>query len=94
LLFCCFFSGWIIQGLKIYILIGIAEKSKTDGLNYTTLTYATGTEIKYFAVNATHISRTDPSRENLRDFLYQQQSTISTDEALHGGSDVAVYAKG
>jgi alkaline phosphatase len=78
----------------MYVRAGIAEKSKTDALNYTTLTYATGTEIKYFAVNATHISRTDPSTEYLADFRYQQQSTISTDEAVHGGSDVAVYAKG
>lgn len=80
--------------IPIIAQTGIADKSKTDGLNYTTLTYVTGTEIKYFAVNATHVTRTDPSKENLADFRYQQQSTISTDEAKHGGSDVTVYAKG
>lgn len=88
------FGQFFLQIVFLFSYAGIADKSKIDSLNYTTLTYATGTEIKYFAVNATHISRKDPSDEYLADFRYQQQSTIATEEAVHGGGDVAVYAKG
>lgn len=38
--------------------------------------------------------RMDPSRANTTDFTYSQQAAIVSDEAYHGGGDVAVYAIG
>lgn len=38
--------------------------------------------------------RIDPSKSNTSDFTYSQQATIISDEAYHGGGDVAVYAIG
>ncbi|XP_065335187.1 alkaline phosphatase-like isoform X2 [Cloeon dipterum] len=73
-------------------ILGIAQRSKADGLNFTTLTYASGTDIKYFPFNETHVTRTDPSKEDLTDFKYQHQATFLHDEANHGGGEVTVYA--
>lgn len=39
-------------------------------------------------------TRIDPSEEDTTAFTYSQQATIITDEAYHGGGDVAVYALG
>lgn len=36
----------------------------------------------------------DPSLNDTTDYNYSQQAAIITDEAYHGGADVAVYAKG
>lgn len=39
-------------------------------------------------------TRIDPSKNDTTAFTYSQQATIITDEAYHGGGDVAVYALG
>ncbi|KZC05781.1 Alkaline phosphatase, tissue-nonspecific isozyme [Dufourea novaeangliae] len=38
--------------------------------------------------------RSDPSEQNTTEFTYSQQAAIVSDEAYHGGGDVAVYAIG
>jgi alkaline phosphatase len=38
--------------------------------------------------------RQDPSENDTTEFTYSQQAAIITDEAHHGGGDVAVYALG
>jgi len=40
------------------------------------------------------VVRNDPSKSNTSDFEYSQQATIISNEAHHGGGDVAVYATG
>ncbi|XP_059479347.1 alkaline phosphatase, tissue-nonspecific isozyme-like [Neocloeon triangulifer] len=84
-------AGYPVRGTSI---MGIAYKSKSDALNYTTLSYATGTEIKFYPFNATHVTRPDPSTEDVESFEYKQHSAISTDEGVHGGGEVTAYAIG
>lgn len=40
------------------------------------------------------VVRMDPSEENTTAYTYSQQANIISDEAYHGGGDVAVYAIG
>ena len=40
------------------------------------------------------VVRMDPSEENTTAYTYSQQATIISDEAYHGGGDVAIYAIG
>lgn len=47
-----------------------------------------------YTVNNSNSVRIDPSKENTTEFTYSQQATIISDEAYHGGGDVAVYAIG
>lgn len=72
---------------------GIAQKSKHDGVPYTTLTYSTGGP-NNAAYSKNSDTRTDPSKENTTAFTYSQQAGFVSDEAYHGGGDVAVYAIG
>lgn len=76
-------------------ILGVAQKSKTDGIPYTTLTYATG---HYgYQVNVDddgNVTRKDPSKENTTAYDYVQQVAIFTDENAHAGNDVLVYATG
>ncbi|XP_058807798.1 alkaline phosphatase isoform X2 [Phymastichus coffea] len=83
-------------------VLGIAEYSKIDGIPYTTLSYSTGGPNN----NAYTIVKNDKNesfaqrlnfeklQSNTEDFTYSQQAAIITDEAHHGGGDVAVYARG
>jgi len=75
---------------------GLAQKSKYDGIPYTTLSYSTGgpNNIAYTVDDDGQAKRMDPSKSNTSDFTYSQQATIISDEAHHGGGDVAVYATG
>lgn len=76
-------------------ILGIAQNSKTDGIPYTTLTYATG--YYGYQVNVDDdgkAQRKDPSKENTTAYDYVQQTAIFTDENAHGGNDVLVYATG
>lgn len=82
------FNGYSDRGSNI---LGIAQKSKHDGIPYTTLTYSTGGPNNMAYKNNTRI---DPSKEDTTAFTYSQQATVITDEAYHGGGDVAVYALG
>ena len=74
---------------------GIAQKSKFDKINYTTLSYSTGgpNNLAYKVENGTAV-RMDPSMNDTTAYNYSQQAAIISDEAYHGGGDVAVYAIG
>ena len=87
------FNGYSDRGSSI---LGIAQKSKYDGIPYTTLTYSTGgpNNIAYTVKDNTTAVRIDPTKNNTTDFTYSQQAAIISDEAYHGGGDVAVYAIG
>ncbi|XP_076680610.1 alkaline phosphatase [Andrena cerasifolii] len=86
------FNGYSDRGSNI---LGVAQKSRFDGIPYTTLTYSTGgrNNMAYTVENGSAV-RVDPSRANTTDFTYSQQAAILSDEAYHGGGDVAVYAIG
>ncbi|XP_029169020.1 alkaline phosphatase-like [Nylanderia fulva] len=86
------FNGFSLRGSSV---LGIAQESKYDGVPYTKLSYSTGgpNNIAY-TVNKDRVVRIDPSKSNTSDFTYSQQATIISDEAYHGGGDVAVYAIG
>lgn len=47
-----------------------------------------------YTIDNGKIARIDPSLNDTTDYNYSQQAAIITDEAYHGGADVAVYAKG
>ncbi|XP_077260226.1 alkaline phosphatase isoform X2 [Temnothorax americanus] len=87
------FNGYSPRGSSI---LGIAQKSKHDWIPYTTLSYSTGgpNNVAYTVNNDGQAVRIDPSESNTSDFTYSQQATIISDEAYHGGGDVAVYAIG
>ncbi|XP_076293665.1 alkaline phosphatase [Lasioglossum baleicum] len=86
------FNGYADRGSNI---LGIAQKSKFDRIPYTTLTYSTGgPNNKAYTVENNTAVRKDPSKEDTTAFTYSQQAGIISDEAYHGGSDVAVYAIG
>ncbi|XP_053974950.1 alkaline phosphatase-like [Hylaeus volcanicus] len=84
------FNGYSDRGSNI---LGIAQNSKYDGIPYTTLTYSTGGPNNIAYKNNSSV-RIDPSKENTTSFTYSQQAAIISDEAYHGGGDVAVYAIG
>lgn len=93
-----FFSNEISQKICILITahcLGIAEVSKIDKIPYTTLSYSTGgrNNVAYKVVNNESV-RINPNESDTRKFTYSQQAAIITDEAHHGGGDVAVYALG
>ncbi|EGI62845.1 PREDICTED: alkaline phosphatase, tissue-nonspecific isozyme isoform X2 [Acromyrmex echinatior] len=87
------FNGYSPRGSSI---LGIAQKSKYDGIPYTTLSYSTGgpNNVAYIVSDDGQIKRINPSESNTSDFTYSQQATIISDEAYHGGGDVIVYAIG
>ncbi|XP_033336693.2 alkaline phosphatase [Megalopta genalis] len=87
------FNGYSNRGNNI---LGIAQRSRTDGIPYTTLTYSTGgpNNAAYIVKKNNETVRSDPSTQDTTSFNYSQQAGILTDEAYHGGSDVAVYATG
>lgn len=71
-----------------------------DGVPYTTLSYATGASNNYHYYaemvnsNEPRVFREDPTKSTTTDFGYSQHAGILTDEALHGGGEVIVYATG
>uniref|UniRef100_A0A1B6IP91 alkaline phosphatase n=1 Tax=Homalodisca liturata TaxID=320908 RepID=A0A1B6IP91_9HEMI len=76
-------------------ILGISETSRDDGVPFTTLLYATGDRNNYqFESRDGKVVRKDPSQEDTTRFGYHQQSVVVTDEALHDGGDVPVYAMG
>lgn len=87
------FNGYSARGSSV---LGIAQRSKYDGIPYTTLLYSTGgsNNVAYTVGGDGRATRLDPSKSNTSDFTYSQQATVISDEAYHGGGDVAVYAIG
>lgn len=82
--------------LRPHYILGIAQESRYDHTNYTTLSYSTGGpgSMHYYADGDGQVRRRDPSLENTGDFYYEQVAGIRTDENTHGGGDVTVYAQG
>lgn len=79
----------------MYWCLGIADKSKHDAVAYTTLTYATGSNINYqYGLRDNFVYRDDPSKSDTTGRDYHQQAAILTDKETHGGGDVTVYATG
>lgn len=75
--------------------LGIAEDSKSDQIPYTSLLYTTGDSSNYQFENVGgHWQRKNPRTADTTSFGYSQQTGIITDEVHHGGSDVAIYARG
>lgn len=71
-------------------ILGVARKSKHDGVPYTTLLYATGgpDAVQMEIANDGKIKRKDPTKEDTTAYTYIQQAAIQTDENAHDGSDV------
>lgn len=86
-------NGYSARGSSI---LGLAQNSKHNGIPYTTLSYSTGgpNSVSYTVNAEGKAVRNDPSKSNTSDFRYSQQATIISNEAHHGGGDVAVYAIG
>ncbi|XP_014273669.1 alkaline phosphatase [Halyomorpha halys] len=76
-------------------ILGIADKSKVDGMPYTTLGYANSVKENYHytAVEGT-VVREDPSTVDTTSWDYGFQAAVLTDENTHGGNDVFIYASG
>lgn len=72
-------------------ILGIARKSKYDGVPYTTLLYATGgpKSVQMEITNDGKIKRKDPTNEDTTQYTYIQQAAIRSDENAHSGSDVS-----
>lgn len=69
--------------------------SGIDGVPYTKLTYSTGEKKNYqYEVVHGNIQRKDPTTFDTYSYDYSQQAGIVSDEATHGGTDVALFAKG
>ncbi|XP_066597583.1 alkaline phosphatase-like [Prorops nasuta] len=86
------FNGYSDRGTSI---LGIAQRSKHDNTAYTTLSYSTGGPNNYaYEITNNKAVRVDPSRFDTNEFTYSQQAAIITDEAYHGGCDVAIFAIG
>ncbi|XP_039756950.1 alkaline phosphatase-like isoform X1 [Pararge aegeria] len=89
-------NGYPDRGSNLFGSIG---PSKHDGLNYTILSYGTGGPGSFqYTVetneNGSHVVRQDPSKVDTNSFKYEQIAAIPLDENIHGGVDVAVYARG
>lgn len=78
-------------------ILGVAQRSKSDDIPYTTLTYATGGprgfQVKYNE-SAKKVERLDPTSSDIYAYNYVQQVGIVTDENTHGGGDVSLHAMG
>lgn len=77
-------------------LLGVAQRSRDDGVPYTTLTYGTGgPQAWQVRVDAAgRPVRVDPSGEDTTAFRYGQQAGVRTDEVTHSGADQVAYARG
>lgn len=72
---------------------GVAQASKMNDVNYTSLLYGTGGPDNYqYTVIDGEVVR--PAPENTEDYNYAQQAGVLTDEVTHSGTDVVVYATG
>lgn len=85
-------NGYPNRGSSIF---DVAGKSRVDGVKYTTLTYSVGYSPKpiYTRVGSLVI-RQDPTIFKTTSHEFTQQVGIQESTGVHGGSDVAVHAKG
>lgn len=74
-------------------ILGIARKSKYDGVPYTTLLYATGGPgaVQMEIAADGKIRRKNPMKEDTTAYTYVQQAAIQSDENAHAGSDVSRF---
>uniref|UniRef100_A0A146KZL8 alkaline phosphatase n=1 Tax=Lygus hesperus TaxID=30085 RepID=A0A146KZL8_LYGHE len=85
-------NGYPDRGKSI---LGIADKSETDGTNYTTLMYTvSGPQSFQFEVVNGQAKRREPSQDDTESWDYRQQALVLNDEGKHEGGDVNVYATG
>lgn len=72
-------------------ILGIARKSKYDGVPYTTLLYATGgpNSVQMEITDDGKIKRKDPTNDDTKEYTYIQQAAVQSDENAHSGSDVS-----
>ncbi|CAB3227872.1 unnamed protein product [Arctia plantaginis] len=89
-------NGYPNRGSNIFDIAGTSEH---DGINYTTLFYASGgPESHQYYVNTdkngTKALRRDPSKDDVQNYEYSYQSGIALFEGVHGGGEVAIYARG
>lgn len=85
-------NGYPKRGNNILDVAGISE---TDYVKYTTLTYSVGyAKHPVYTRSGTLVIRQDPTIFSTSSHDYTQQVGIPEETGLHGGSDVAVYAKG
>ncbi|XP_046388952.1 alkaline phosphatase-like [Ischnura elegans] len=75
-------------------ILGIAAKSMMDGVDFTTLSYASGVGYHYSCNKSGVVMRSNPAEADTSSFDYVQQSAIWREEGTHGGGDVPVYATG
>jgi len=85
-------NGYPNRGNNILDVAGISE---SDDVRYTTLTYSIGyAKRPVYTRRGSLVIRQDPAISNTTFHDYTQQVGIPEETGLHGGSDVAVYAKG
>ncbi|CAI6360593.1 unnamed protein product [Macrosiphum euphorbiae] len=76
-------------------ILGVAGVSESDYVRYTTLTYSIGyAKSPVYTRQGSSVIRQNPTVSNTTHHDYTQQVGIPEETGLHGGSDVAVYAKG
>lgn len=76
-------------------ILDVAGKSTADDVKYTTLTYSIGyAQNPVYKRYGSDVIRQDPTVLRTTSHEYKQQVGIPEHTGVHGGSDVAVYAKG
>lgn len=83
-------QGYPVRGKDI---LGASEKSRHDGLPYTTLYYTNGPNVNA-SWNGTHVVRQDLTGVDTTGWEYQQPAGIEMSDETHGGEDVAIFASG
>lgn len=81
------FSGYAVRGNDIFGSPG----NGSDGLPYSTITYANGPGYKRPESDG---SRHDISKDDMHDIDYTFPATAPLSSETHGGDDVAVFARG
>ncbi|KAL4090774.1 hypothetical protein QTP88_025551 [Uroleucon formosanum] len=86
-------NGYPNRGNNILDVAGVSE---TDDVKYTTLTYSIGfAKHPVYTRSGSIVIRQDPTVSgSTSSHDYTQQVGIPDETGLHGGSDVAVYARG
>ena len=72
---------------------GAWEKSRDDGLPYTTLFYTNGPNWNV-SWNGSHVVRPDLSGVDTTSWEFQQPAGLRFKDETHGGEDVAIFASG
>lgn len=72
--------------------MGLSETKGSDGLPYTTLSYANG--LGYYQTYDEYGGRINLSRSNLTDPKHRYPAAVPLLSETHGGEDVGIYASG